>query len=176
MFMRARLSADCCIIARSMISLMLMPSPMASTAKIRHRVTLMPSRRSFSTRSLLSWYASWVIKCGRKSSNIDWFADFSASSAEPLGRTEPFGHLVRVMSEWPLAVEDGAELRRIDVAAGDYADDISLAGPPGKPANVDACSRHILACRQCQGGKRHDGGSQRSMICPTPAARAFSST
>src|ERR1700676_2363724 len=114
MFMRARLSADCCIIARSMISLM-----------------LMPSRRSFSTRSLLSWYASWAIRCGRKSSNIDWFADFSASPAEPLGRTEPLGRLLRAMSEWPLAVEDGAELRRIDVAAGDYADNIALAGPPG---------------------------------------------
>src|SRR5882762_10264249 len=33
-------------------------------------------------------------------------------------------------SEWPLAVEDGAELRRIDVAARDYTDNIPRAGLP----------------------------------------------
>jgi len=41
----------------------------------------------------------------RKSSNIDWFADFSASSAEPLGRAKALGRLIRVMFKnglWPL--------------------------------------------------------------------------
>jgi len=77
--------------------------------------------------------ASRAIRCGRKSSNIDWFAGFGDPPTEPL---ETFGSSHDQNGLWPLrmAPSFGASM----FAARDYTDNIPVPACPAMAAATDA--------------------------------------